>query len=71
MLRNKMPKMKTRKSVRKRVKVTARKKVIRRDVGQDHFNARESGKTTRSKRRDFVVFKTDAENILRNLPYST
>jgi large subunit ribosomal protein L35 len=66
-----MPKMKTRKSVRKRVKVTARKKVIRRDVGQDHFNARESGKTTRSKRRDFVVFKTDAENILRNLPYST
>jgi len=63
--------MKTRKSVRKRVKVTARKKVIRRDVGQDHFNARESGKTTRSKRRDFVVFKTDAENILRNLPYST
>jgi len=71
LLRNKMPKMKTRKSVRKRVKVTARKKVIRRDVGQDHFNARESGKTTRSKRRDFVVFKTDAENILRNLPYST
>ena len=63
--------MKTRKSVRKRVKVTARKKVIRRDVGQDNFNARESGKTTRSKRRDFVVFKTDAENILRNLPYST
>lgn len=63
--------MKTRKSVLKRVKVTARKKVIRRDVGQDNFNARESGKTTRSKRRDFVVFKTDAENILRNLPYST
>ncbi|PIV84496.1 MAG: 50S ribosomal protein L35 [Candidatus Moranbacteria bacterium CG_4_10_14_3_um_filter_44_15] len=65
-----MPKMKTRKSVAKRVKVTVRKKVMRRDVGQDHFNARESGKTTRSKRRDFQVFKTDAENILRNLPYS-
>lgn len=65
-----MPKMKTRKSVAKRVKVTVRKKVMRRDVGQDHFNARESGKTTRSKRRDFQVFKTDAENILRNLPYN-
>lgn len=62
--------MKTRKSVTKRVRVTAGRKVMRRDVGQDHFNARESGKTTRSKRRDFVVFKTDAENILRNLPYS-
>jgi len=65
-----MPKMKTRKSVAKRVKVTVRKKIMRRDVGQDHFNARESGKTTRSKRRDFQVFKTDAENILKNLPYA-
>ena len=62
--------MKTRKSVAKRVKVTVRKKIMRRDVGQDHFNARESGKTTRSKRRDFQVFKTDAENILKNLPYA-
>lgn len=62
--------MKTRKAVRKRVRITARKKVIRRDIGQGHFNARETGKTTRSKRRDFVVFKTDAENILKNLPYS-
>ena len=65
-----MPKMKTRKSVAKRVKITAQKKVMRRDVGQGHFNARESGKTTRGKRRDFQVFKTDAENILKNLPYS-
>ncbi|MDI6777767.1 MAG: 50S ribosomal protein L35 [Patescibacteria group bacterium] len=63
--------MKTRKSVRKRVKITGRKKVMRRDVGQSHFNSREAGKTTRGKRKDFVVFKTDAENILRNLPYST
>ncbi len=65
-----MPKLKTRKAVAKRVKITGCKKVIRRDVGQGHFNARENGKTTRSKRQDFVVFKTDAENILRNLPYA-
>jgi large subunit ribosomal protein L35 len=65
-----MPKIKTRKAVRKRVKITARKKVMRRKAGQGHFNAREAGKTTRGKRRDDVVFKTDAENILRNLPYN-
>ena len=65
-----MPKLKTRKAVAKRVKISANKKVIRRDVGQGHYNAREAGKTTRGKRRDVVVFKTDAENILRNLPYN-
>ncbi|MFA5925672.1 MAG: 50S ribosomal protein L35 [Parcubacteria group bacterium] len=65
-----MPKLKTRKAVRKRVKITGRKKVMRRGAGQGHFNAREKGKTTRSKRNDAVVFKTDAENILKNLPYN-
>jgi large subunit ribosomal protein L35 len=64
-----MPKLKTRKAVAKRVKITGKKKVLRRNVGQGHFNAREAGKTTRSKRNDAVVFKTDAENILLNLPY--
>jgi len=65
-----MPKIKTRKTVAKRFKITAKKKVLRRDVGQDHFNAREKGKTTRRKRRDEVVFKTNAKNILKNLPYA-
>jgi large subunit ribosomal protein L35 len=65
-----MPKLKTRKAVAKRVKISANKKVIRRDTGQGHFNSREAGKTTRGKRRDVVAFKTDAENILRNLPYN-
>lgn len=65
-----MPKMKTRKSVAKRVRVTAGKKVMRRDIGQGHFNSRNPGKITRRKRSDVVVFKTDAENILKNLPYS-
>lgn len=65
-----MPKLKTRKAAAKRVKITAKKKLLRRDVGQGHFNAREAGKTTRGKRKDFIVFKTDAENILKNLPYS-
>lgn len=65
-----MPKMKTRKSVQKRVRITAKKKIMRRNIGQGHFNARNPGKITRRKRSDEVIFKTDAKNILRNLPYS-
>ena len=65
-----MPKLKTRKSVSKRVKITGTKKVMRRDIGQGHFNARNPGKITRQKRSDEIVFKTDAENILKNLPYN-
>jgi large subunit ribosomal protein L35 len=65
-----MPKLKTRKAVAKRFKISAKKKVVGRTAGQGHFNAREDGKTTRSKRADFVLFKTDAENVLKNLPYT-
>jgi len=65
-----MPKMKTRKCVRKRVKISGKKKVMARAAGQGHFNAREAGKTTRSKRSDFAAFKTDAKNIKSNLPYN-
>lgn len=41
---------KTNKSIAKRFKVTKKKKVLHRVCGQDHFNARESGKTTKNKR---------------------
>ncbi len=61
--------MKTRKAAAKRVKITAKKKLLRRETGQGHFNAREDGKATRSKRSDCLVFKAEAENILLNLPY--
>ena len=44
--------MKTSKSISKRFKVTKKGKVLKRAAGQDHFNARESGNTTRNKRRD-------------------
>lgn len=47
-----MPKLKTFKSLSKRVKVTKNGKVINRAKGQDHFNTRETGKTRRNKRRD-------------------
>lgn len=47
--------MKTIKSIAKRFKITKRGKVLKRAVGQDHFNARESGNVTRYKRRDQQV----------------
>ncbi len=47
--------MKTRKTLAKRFRVTRKGKVERRQSGQAHFNARESGNTTRSKRGDTLV----------------
>ncbi|OQA36776.1 MAG: 50S ribosomal protein L35 [Parcubacteria group bacterium ADurb.Bin326] len=60
-----MPKIKTRQAVAKRFKVTKKKKVIKRSTGQDHYNARESGKQKRSKRLDKSVSEADARNIRR------
>ncbi len=60
-----MPKLKTKKCIAKRVRITKTGKLIVRQSGQDHFNARESGKTTRGKRRDRQISKTIARNIKR------
>lgn len=43
---------KTYKALSKRMKKTKNGKVVKRAVGQDHFNTRESGKVTRNKRSD-------------------
>jgi len=50
-------KRKTHKGASKRFWITGRGKLRHRSSGQDHFNARESGKTTRSKRRDSTATK--------------
>lgn len=65
-----MPKIKTRKAVAKRFKVTKKKKVVKRGCGQDHFNARESGKQKRGKKLDRSVAEADAQNIRKMLPYN-
>jgi large subunit ribosomal protein L35 len=52
-----MPKIKTHKATTKRFKTTKSDKLMHRKAGQGHFNARESGRTTRSKRRDVVATK--------------
>jgi len=65
-----MPKLKTAKGVAKRIKITKNKKMKIRAGGQNHFNARESGNTTTSKRRDITLSKVNKGNIRKLLPYS-
>lgn len=58
-------KKKTVKAVAKRVRKTKGGKIKVRKAGQDHFNARESGKKMRNKRRDRSVSESDKRNIER------
>lgn len=64
-----MPRLKTKKSARKRFHITGGKKFLRRYSMQDHFNARERGKDIRAKRHDKSLNKTKAKAIRRLLPY--
>lgn len=72
-------KMKTHKSIAKRVKITGAKKggrfggegkLTRKSAGQGHFNSREPGKVSRNKRRDEQIVSKDAKNIRRLIPFS-
>ncbi len=65
-----MPKIKTHKATAKRFIITKNKKVKQRKAGQDHFNARESGKTVRKKRRDIDVHKSRSKTIKSLMPYN-
>ncbi|HPA25943.1 MAG TPA: 50S ribosomal protein L35 [bacterium] len=58
-------KHKTVKSMTKRFKVTKNGKIIKRKNGQSHLNAKEPGKTTRSKRNDILLTKGTTKNIMR------
>ncbi|MFH0856568.1 MAG: 50S ribosomal protein L35 [bacterium] len=56
-------KLKTRKSVSKRFNITKNGNILRRASGQDHFNARETGKTIKNKRRDKTIDSSFARVI--------
>lgn len=67
--------LKTHKSTAKKIKLThpkkkSKKKLLVLHSGQDHFNARESGRTTRHKRRKKQVPKSIQKTIKKLLPYS-
>ncbi len=65
-----MSKIKTHKATAKRYKKTATNKLLQRKAGQDHFNARETGNTTRKKRLDIAVSDTYAKTIHKLTPYN-
>lgn len=65
-----MPKLKTRKSVSKKVKITGRGKLMTRATGQNHHNSRDTGSQTRAKRKDNDVYAPVAKNIKNALPYA-
>jgi ribosomal protein L35 len=60
-----MPKLKTRKVISKRIRRTKSGKIKIKRGGQDHFNSRERGNTTRNKRRDKTVHHTIERTINR------
>ncbi len=64
-----MPKIKTHQATAKRFRKTPGNKIIKRKSGQDHFNSRESGNTTRKKRRDIAADNTLAKTIKALTPY--
>lgn len=64
-----MPKMKTHKGAKKRVKVTASGKVVAMKTGKRHLNWHKSGKTLRQKGRKFVLSEAEAARIRLLLPY--
>ena len=51
--------MKTNKRIAKTFWKTGSGKLMRRKSGQAHFNARETGNTTKNKRRDLVMHKSN------------
>ncbi len=62
-----MPKLKTKKSLIKRIKISKNKKTSYRKAGQNHFNSKETGKKGREKKRDQRLFKTNEKNVLKAL----
>ena len=64
-----MPKLKTHKGTRARVKVTGRGKVKGMRSGKRHLNYKKSGKRIRQGRTDLVVAGPNARRLKALLPY--
>lgn len=63
-----MPKVKTHKGTAKRIRKTKGGKLMARATGQDHFNSRETGKSTKNKRRDIMLGRTH-QKLKSLIPY--
>jgi large subunit ribosomal protein L35 len=62
--------IKTKKSVAKRFKITARGKVLRHQAGRRHLCQTKRPKRRRSLRGSVVVHATDTYRITQSLPFS-
>ena len=62
-----MPKLKTKKSAKKRFKVTKSGKVLRTRAGKSHLMVGTRGKTVRALRRKGLVHKTELKTVRRML----
>jgi large subunit ribosomal protein L35 len=62
--------IKTKKSVAKRFKITARGKVMRTHAGKRHLLQTKNSKRRRRLRNSAVTDPTDAYRVLQNLPFS-
>ena len=62
-----MPKQKTHKGMRKRIKITARGKVMRTQAGKSHLMTGTGGKKVRAKRRMILASGSDTKLLLKAL----
>ena len=65
-----MPKIKTRKSLAKRVKISKKKKALRSKAGRRHLLSCKSKKRKRSLRKEALLPKGERKTVKRALPYA-
>jgi large subunit ribosomal protein L35 len=65
-----MPKLKTKKALVKKIKLTKKGKIFRRKTGQNHYNSKETGKAGREKKKSIRLSRCDEKNFLKGLPYT-
>jgi len=65
-----MPKLKTRKCIAKRVKVTKKKKTLRSKAGRRHLLSAKTTKQKRNLRKKSVVSDGEKKLIKKALPYA-
>lgn len=65
-----MPKLKTRKSLAKRVKITKNKKALRSKAGRRHLLSHKSRKRKRNLRAQAALPQTQRKTLKRAMPYA-
>ena len=66
-----MPKLKTKKALKKRIKITKKKKALRSKAGRRHLLSSKTTKRKRNLRKKSVVSKTEKKMIKEALPYDS